>query len=221
MGMKCARLICLMAGLSLMAACVPVAAPAPQPTLTAPPAPAPVAPRKAAQNFVQVIARVEPVAEAVCRETTRGVPCDLKIVVDDRPGLPANAYQTLDAQGRPIVAFTAALIADARNTDELAFVLGHEAAHHIAGHIPRAQETAQAGALVAGVLASVSGADPRAIQQAQRMGAALGARSFSKEFELEADRLGTIIAYRAGFDPLRGAEFLTNLAAKAPPTSIV
>lgn len=210
MGMKCVRLICLMAGLSLMAACAPVTAPAPQPTLAAP-APAPVAPRKAAQNFVQVIARVEPVAEAVCRENTRGVPCDLKIVVDDRPGLPANAYQTLDAQGRPIVAFTAALIADARNTDELAFVLGHEAAHHIAGHIPRAQETALAGALVAGVLASVSGADPRVIQEAQRMGAALGARSFSKDFELEADRLGTIIAYRAGFAPLRGAEFFGRL----------
>lgn len=171
----------------------------------------PPPPSQAARTFAEVIDRVEPVAEAVCREATRGIPCDFRIVVDDRPGLPPNAYQTLDPAGRPIVAFTVPLIADARNADELAFVLGHEAAHHIAGHIPRQQETALTGALVAGVLASVSGADPEAIRQAQDIGATLGARTFSKEFELEADQLGTIIAYRAGYDPMRGAQFFTRL----------
>lgn len=206
------------AGLALVAACVPVAPPsspppsAPEvPVVGAAPQPPVVPPREAARNFVTVVQRVKPVAEAVCRETTRGVPCDLQIVVDDRPGLPPNAYQTLDRFGRPIVAFTVALIADARNEDELAFVMGHEAAHHIAGHIPRQQETALTGALVAGVLASVSGADPEAIRQAQDIGATLGARTFSKEFELEADQLGTIIAHRAGYDPLRGAQFFTRL----------
>lgn len=205
------------AGLVAVTACVPV------PTVPSGPAqpgapvvaavlpPPVVPPSQAARTFAEVIDRVEPVAEAVCREATRGIPCDFRIVVDDRPGLPPNAYQTLDPAGRPIVAFTVPLIADARNADELAFVLGHEAAHHIAGHIPRQQETALTGALVAGVLASVSGADPEAIRQAQDIGATLGARTFSKEFELEADQLGTIIAYRAGYDPMRGAQFFTRL----------
>lgn len=203
------RILALLAILPF-AACVEVAAPVPA-TVLAPEA-APVVPTAAAaRNFADVVARVEPVAERICRERTRGRPCDLQIVVDSRPGLPPNAYQTLDRAGRPIVAFTSALIADARNPDELAFVMGHEAAHHIAGHIPRQMETATTGALLAGVLASVSGADAQAIRTAQDIGASLGARTFSKEFELEADALGTEIAWAAGFDPVRGAAFFGRL----------
>jgi predicted Zn-dependent protease len=43
------------------------------------------------------------------------------------------------------------------------------------------------------------------------VGVELGARRFSKEFELEADALGTEIAWRAGFDPLVGAQFFSRL----------
>jgi predicted Zn-dependent protease len=139
------------------------------------------------------------------------VSCDYQISVDARPGQPPNAYQTLDAAGRPVVAFTAALISDAQNADELAFVMGHETAHHIAGHIPRQRESAATGALLAGVLASLGGADAATIQQVQRIGATVGARRFSQEFELEADALGTEIAFKAGFDPLRGALFFDRL----------
>ena len=39
----------------------------------------------------------------------------------------------------------------------------------------------------------------------------VGARSYSKNFELEADALGTIITARAGYDPLRGAEFFARI----------
>lgn len=166
---------------------------------------------QAARSFVQVVRTVEPVAERECRARTSGVNCDFNIVVDDRPGQPANAFQTLDKQGRPIVAFTLALIADARNADELAFVLGHETAHHIAGHIGRQQQNAVAGAVVAGGLAVLLGGDSGAIEAAQRTGARVGARSYSKDFELEADALGTIITARAGYDPLRGAQFFARI----------
>jgi predicted Zn-dependent protease len=154
---------------------------------------------------------LEPVAERECRNRTTGVNCDFNIVVDDRPGQPANAFQTLDKQGRPIVAFTLALIADARNEDELAFVMGHEAAHHIAGHIGRQQQNAVAGAVVAGAAAVLLGGSTQTIEAAQRTGAEVGARRYSKDFELEADALGTIITARAGYDPLRGAEFFTRI----------
>ena len=50
-----------------------------------------------------------------------------------------------------------------------------------------------------------------AINQAQRLGAAVGARRYSQDFELEADRLGTEIAFDAGFDPERGALFFDRL----------
>jgi predicted Zn-dependent protease len=168
-------------------------------------------PRAAAETFLQVVATVEPVAEAICR--TRGVArnCDFRIVVDDRPGQPPNAFQTVDNRGRPVVGFTLALIADARNADELAFVLGHEAAHHIAGHIPRRQDQAMAGALVAGVLAQANGLSPEEVRAAQNLGAEVAARSYSREFELEADALGAEIALIAGYDPVRGAGFFDRL----------
>ena len=166
---------------------------------------------QAARAFAEVTRMVEPVAERECRRRTRGSNCDFKIVVDDRPNQPANAFQTLDENGRPIIAFTIRLIGDARNADELAFVMGHEAAHHIEGHIARQRENALAGAVIFGGLATLSGQDPRSVESAQRLGATVGARSYSKQFELEADALGTIIANRAGFNPLVGAEFFNRI----------
>ena len=186
-------------------------------TYPAPPAlpPATVQPaepgRAAAETFISVVQRVEPVAESYCRARGVARTCDFRIVVDDRPGQPPNAFQTLDRAGRPVIGFTLALIADARNPDELAFVLGHEAAHHIAGHIPKRQDQALSGALLAGVLAQASGLSPEEVRAAQNMGAEVAARSYSKEFELEADQLGAEIALVAGYDPIRGSGFFDRL----------
>ncbi|APX91136.1 peptidase M48 [Brevirhabdus pacifica] len=170
-----------------------------------------ISPRTAVNNFVAVVQQVEPVAERECRQRNRRLNCDFAILVDDRPGQPANAYQTVDKDGRPVVVFTLALIGDARNRDELAFVLGHETAHHIAGHLPRQQTNAQTGAILGGILASVAGASDGVIRTAQQIGATVGTRRYSKDLELEADELGTIITARAGYDPVKGAEFFTRI----------
>lgn len=188
--------------------------PAP-PAITLPQSPGAVAsvqpPRVAAETFLTVVSRVEPVAERYCRDRGVAPNCDFRIVVDDRPGQPPNAFQTVDSFGRPVIGFTLALIADARNADELAFVLGHEAAHHVAGHIPKRQDQAMSGALLAGVLAQASGLSPEEVQEAQNMGAEVAARSYSKDFELEADSLGAEIALVAGYDPMRGTGFFDRL----------
>lgn len=179
---------------------------APGPTAT------PVQPaRVAAENFLTVVSRVEPVAERYCRSRGVARTCDFRIVVDDRPGQPPNAFQTLDSLGRPVIGFTLALIADARSPDELAFVLGHEAAHHIEGHIPKRQDQAMSGALLAGVLAQASGLSAEEIKAAQNLGADMAARSYSREFELQADSLGAEIALVAGYDPIRGSGFFDRL----------
>lgn len=170
-----------------------------------------VSPAQAVQSFVQVIERVEPVAEDICRARTRGVNCDIQIFVDSRASQPPNAFQSVDKAGRPIVVFTIALIAAARNADEIAFVMGHEAAHHILGHIPRREETVQTSAILAAVTAQAAGASPDAVRDATRLGAEVGARRYSKDYELEADAMGTEIAYRAGFDPMLGAAFFSRL----------
>ena len=203
------RAIVALGFVAALAACevVPVTPAGPQTTSAV----QPVSSRTSARNFVQVVNTLEPVAERECRARTTNVNCDFNIVVDDRPGEPANAYQTLDRQGRPIIAFTLALIADAQNEDELAFVMGHEAAHHIAGHIARQQQNAVAGAVIFAGLATLRGGDANTVRSAQELGAQVGARSYSKDFELEADALGTVITKKAGYDPLRGAAFFTRI----------
>lgn len=163
------------------------------------------------QQFVSVVNRMKPVVERECQQRAPRLNCDFKIVVDDRPNQPPNAFQTLDRNGRPILAFNLALIASVRNQDELAFVLGHESAHHIAGHLARQQQNASAGAIILGGLAAMTGASSAGVRTATDLGAAVGARSYSKEFELEADALGTVITSRAGFNPVRGAEFFNRI----------
>lgn len=167
--------------------------------------------RAEVQRFSTVVQRVKPIAERECRARAPQLNCDFRIVVDDRPGQQINAFYTLDRSGRPIIGFTLPMIAAVRNADELAFVLGHEAAHHIAGHLPRQQQHAAAGAILLGGLASLSGASQGVVDQAVDIGAGVGARSYSKKFELEADALGTVITHRAGYSPLRGVEFFSQI----------
>jgi len=163
--------------------------------------------RAMARAFVEVVNNLEPVAERECRNRSRGLNCDFLIVVDDRLDQPPNAFQTLDETGRPIIAFTISMIAHVRNADELAFIMAHEAAHHIQDHLTQQRRNATIGAEVFGQLAGVTGGGAESVRTAQELGAAVGARSYSKDFELEADRLGTIIAARAGYNPLLGADF--------------
>jgi predicted Zn-dependent protease len=204
--MRLARLLVLVLALAGCVATAPVVPVAPgEASGTALP------PRAAAETFLRVVAEVEPVAESFCRQRAVARTCDFRIVVDDRTGQPPNAFQTLDSRGRPMIGFTLALIADARNADELAFVLGHEAAHHIAGHIPRRQDQAVTGAVVAGMMARSQGLTPEEVRAAQDLGAEIAARSYAKEFELEADALGAEIALLAGYDPVRGSGFFDRL----------
>lgn len=204
-------LTALIASLAL-AACdlaVPVG-PSPAPyTQNAPTLPTP---QQAARNFSQVVADVQPVAEQECRSRARDLNCNFVIRVDNDPRQPPNAYQSRASDGRPVLTFTIAMIADVANADELAFVMGHEAAHHISRHLDRQHVNASLGAEIFGGLASLTGGSARDVKTAAQLGANVGARSYSKDFELEADRLGTVITWRAGYDPVRGAEYFGRIS---------
>lgn len=201
-----ARLVLL--GLLFLSSCTelgPVPAPTGQPTQTASPGSV-----VATRNFELVVDRMLPVAVRECQARTERVRCDYRIVIDDRDGVPPNAFQTITDQGQPVIGFTLPLIQQARNADELAFIFGHEAAHHIEGHIARGGQSALQGALLAGTLAVLTGADETMVREAQEAGAFVGARRFSKQFELEADALGTILTKQGGFDPLSGVAYFTR-----------
>lgn len=175
----------------------------------APAAPAPrLSTSQAAARLSPVRARMEPVVERECRaRTAPGTNCDFKISVDPKETKVANAYQTLDKDGTPLIIFTAPLIAETRNSHELAFVMGHEAAHHIQGHIARQQTNAGFGALAGGLLVAAAGGNASSVQAAMDLGATVGARSYSKNHELEADQLGTVLTHKSGYDPMVGVNF--------------
>jgi len=121
-------------------------------------------------SFAEVAARIEPVAEALCRERAQVLNCDFRVVIDLRPEPMPNAFQTVDRAGRPILGFNAALIALARNPDELAFVMGHEAAHHIEGHIPQREQAALTGAVLGAILAAEQGLPEPDVERAGQIG---------------------------------------------------
>lgn len=166
---------------------------------------------EAARSFVTVMRKMEPAVERECMQRrSQPINCDFQFVVDDRAGLEPNAFQTVDSTGRPIIGFTLSLIAATRNADELAFVVGHEASHHIHGHLDQKTRAATAGAVLGSILGAYSG-DATVIRTAQEIGASISARSFSKEWELQADYLGAIITLNAGYDPRNGARFFERI----------
>lgn len=212
-GWLTAAFVLALAGCAVAPVQQPQGVPVPRPTVDV--APSPDLPRDArtsARSFVAVIRRMEPAVERECvQRRTQPINCDFQFVVDDRPGLEPNAFQTIDSTGRPIIGFTLSLIGEARNADELGFVVGHEASHHILGHINRKSSAAAMGAVILGGLASAYGGNSDAIQNAQDIGAQFGSRFYSKDWELEADYLGAIIALNAGFDPEHGAQFFARI----------
>lgn len=205
------RLMLVLMCTTLGACGVTVSSSPDQSAIVNPIAPVHMVSAQASQSFAQVVRAVEPVAERVCRQRTSGMNCDFRIVVDPDRKSPPNAYQSLDKTGRPVITFSQALINETRNANELAFVLGHEAAHHIADHLARQQNNALAGAVIFAGLTALTGGSVADIENAQDLGAMIGGRSYSKDFELESDQLGTVITYYAGYNPLVGAQFFARI----------
>lgn len=164
------------------------------------------------ENLMREVAqRIEPIAESTCRQETgqSGDYCDFRfqIAQGDQP----NAFQTF-ADGHPVIVFNEAMLRTVRNANEVAFIMSHEAGHHIAGHLQRKQQQAGLGTLVGALGAGLLGADA---QVGADLGAQLGGRAYSQSFELEADVLGTYIAELAGYDPVDGAASFARFAGSS------
>lgn len=129
-------------------------------------------------------------------------------VLDTEPSV-VNAFVT---GGKYIYVFTG-LLQQAGTEDELAFVLGHEIGHSLLKQNLRQQEdiTTTLGGL-ATLIAAV--AAKNSLQDVQAVTQAVGAE-YSRTDEEEADALAVAIAWRAGFDPLRGVDFFSRGAKES------
>lgn len=124
-----------------------------------------------------------------------------------------NAFTT---GGRFIYVYTG-LLSSVADDDELAGILAHELAHIDAGHIGRSANQLGwmgLGALVAYV--TVNRNDRHQVADGFRGGRA----TFSREYESEADILGTIYARRAGYSGRGLANFFDRHAATTGGTQI-
>jgi len=104
---------------------------------------------------------------------------------------------------------TRGLLALADDRAELAAVLSHEIAHVIAKHALERAQRVETSELVERVATDVL-SDSEAGQSA-RINSRLTLAQFSREQEVEADKLGIQIAGRAGFDPFAASRFLDKL----------
>jgi beta-barrel assembly-enhancing protease len=115
-------------------------------------------------------------------------------VLDD-PGF--NAFATPGGY----VFITKGLVQRMRSEAELAGVLAHEIGHVLKKHHLRAVQKNAGFALVGDVLtATGKGSNTEARAALMNIGKKLYASGLDKEDEFEADRLGVVIAARAGFD---------------------
>lgn len=116
---------------------------------------------------------------------------------------------------------TRGLVARMKNEAELAGVLAHEIAHVLKKHHLKAIQKSAQLELANTVVGTFTRQDDRANRREKLLaaGSELFARGLDKDDELEADRLGVVIAARGGYDAYGLPSVLQTLQAMNPADS--
>jgi beta-barrel assembly-enhancing protease len=120
------------------------------------------------------------------------------------------------ADGRRVVV-TTAMLRFAGTDDELAVVVAHEIAHNAMRHMDAKQRNATVGALFGALLdiaAATQGVNTGG--DFTNSGAAIGALTYSQDFEREADYVGMYILARSGRPIDLAANFWRRMAQESP-----
>ncbi len=103
------------------------------------------------------------------------------------------------------------------NEAELAGVLAHEMSHVYMQHSIKQMKKAQRTQVIAGLLGAVLGSMGGAVGTLGQLGAGVAGgvltMKYSREDEAQADAVGAIIMYKAGYDPRYMAQFFQKLAS--------
>jgi predicted Zn-dependent protease len=144
----------------------------------------------------------------------------------ERPNLPwhfaVNDSDYINAFATPggNIVITKGMIRVLHNESELAGVLGHEVSHVVRKHHLNAmRKNAAFGLLMQGVQAGSKNQD--LVNALAAPTKELYARGLDKSDEFEADRMGVIIAARAGYDPWGLPSALQTLAGVNPDDTYV
>ncbi|MGQ0577603.1 MAG: M48 family metalloprotease [Betaproteobacteria bacterium] len=142
----------------------------------------------------------------------------------ERPELPwgfgVNDSDHINAFAAPggYIIVTKGMMRQLRNEAELAGVLGHEVAHVTQKHHLKAlRKSALVNLLGAGVAAATAESQHgELVRKLAGPTKELYARGLDKADEFEADRMGVVLAARAGYDPYGLPAVLTTLASADP-----
>ena len=109
------------------------------------------------------------------------------------------------------VLITKGLYQKLTNEAQLAGVLGHEIAHVVKKHQLKVLQKQQLLNIGANKLKDLLGKNDKLAKKAIGSGAEISARSLDKDAEFEADRMGMILATRAGYDAYGLPEVLQTI----------
>ncbi len=110
------------------------------------------------------------------------------------------------------------------NEAQLAGVMAHEMSHVIMQHSAKQAGKAQTTGLIAGIAGAVlGGLAGGAVGRLGQMGIQMGAQGlmmkYSRGDETQADEVGAIILYKAGYNPQAMADFFRTLESEGGPSS--
>ena len=141
----------------------------------------------------------------------------------ERPNLPwhfgVNDSDHINAFATPggYIIVTKGMMMQLRNEAELAGVLGHEVAHvNQKHHLKALRKSAFVSLLGEGVSAATDSKHAQLVKSLTGPTKELYARGLDKSDEFEADRMGVVLATRAGYDPYGLPAVLTTLASADP-----
>lgn len=164
------------------------------------------------QRLRYIAARMIPLAPA-CNERAREWKWEVQL-------LRSNALNAFCMPGGKIAFFSGILSRLKLSDDEVAMIMGHEAAHALLEHARERMAKSTGTNVGLRLLAAVFGLGNIGDMAAQGL-SQLASLKFSRDDESEADALGLVLAARAGYDPRAGVSLWQKMGAanggKAPP----
>jgi Zn-dependent protease with chaperone function len=109
-------------------------------------------------------------------------------------------------------------IVAAKNESELAGVMAHEMSHVYMQHSAKQAAKAERTNMIAGIASAVLGSRGGLVGQLGQMGIQMGAQGlmmkYSRSDESQADSVGAMILYKAGFNPQGMADFFQTMGSQ-------